>query len=528
MNERFVQYRDKVTQFWGQFGKKQKILFISVIGILIIVIILLSIQFSKVQYETAFKDLNQVDAAAVMQQLDASGISYKLSADGKSISVPSALAAKAQVDIGSQGIVQNGSLGFGAFTDSSSTFGSTDREFDVKYKSALNGEIQQLLNRMQGVSDSKVVVNLPRESVFAGMEAQEAASASVSLKFKPGYRPSQEAVDSYFNLVKTAVPNLAIDNITITSDEGELMSSVNGGNGTMSSAVEEQMKLRKKFENDVKASIQQFLGRWYSSDKIEVLVAASMNFDQKTSEEKLVSPVNKDENKGIEISVQESQKSYSGKDGQAGGVAGTGSTEIPGYPANGSNGTSTSEESSKTTNYDVNRVTSQIQSSPFSVKDLSVNVAVEPSNGDIAAFNASKKQEIETILVNFVSAKLADSGIKYSDAELAKKVSVVAQNFGENSSAVKNTTLSNSLWIGGGIVALALLAGIGFMIFRRRRNKEEVYDDEPLQPALEFPSIDLENVTNENQVRKQLETLAKKKPDEFVNLLRSWLADESR
>ncbi|MMZ66941.1 hypothetical protein D1872_294760 [compost metagenome] len=46
----------------------------------------------------------------------------------------------------------------------------------------------------------------------------------------------------------------------------------------------------------------------------------------------------------------------------------------------------------------------------------------------------------------------------------------------------------------------------------------------PLTP--EFPSINLESVTNENQVRKQLETLAKKKPDEFVNLLRTWLADE--
>ena len=42
----------------------------------------------------------------------------------------------------------------------------------------------------------------------------------------------------------------------------------------------------------------------------------------------------------------------------------------------------------------------------------------------------------------------------------------------------------------------------------------------------ELPTIDIENVTNDNQVRKQLETLAKKRPEDFVNLLRTWLVDE--
>jgi flagellar M-ring protein FliF len=43
---------------------------------------------------------------------------------------------------------------------------------------------------------------------------------------------------------------------------------------------------------------------------------------------------------------------------------------------------------------------------------------------------------------------------------------------------------------------------------------------------VEFPTIDLENVSNDHQVRKNLETLAKRKPEEFVNLLRTWLVDE--
>ena len=81
--------------------------------------------------------------------------------------------------------------------------------------------------------------------------------------------------------------------------------------------------------------------------------------------------------------------------------------------------------------------------------------------------------------------------------------------------------------MGIGIAALALIAGGTYFIIRRRRKQQEEFEDDiQLPPVTEFPSINLESITNESQVRKQLETLAKKKPDEFVNLLRTWLAEE--
>lgn len=80
-----------------------------------------------------------------------------------------------------------------------------------------------------------------------------------------------------------------------------------------------------------------------------------------------------------------------------------------------------------------------------------------------------------------------------------------------------------------GAAALLVGAGGGYLIYRsRKQTVEEEDEDIPLQVPTEFPSINLESVTNESQVRKQLESLAKKKPDEFVNLLRTWLADEQR
>lgn len=230
--------------------------------------------------------------------------------------------------------------------------------------------------------------------------------------------------------------------------------------------------------------------------------------------------------KGIELSVQEIQKNYTGTSSPAGGVAGVGEEAVPGYPSDSESGQTTSEETSSTINYEVNRITKDIIASPYTVKDLTINVAVEPPAGQ-QTLDEDTRTAIQNILINIVRASLADSGTTYTDAQLLQKVSVNSQVFNVNPDVNSKTVLSQPVLWGIGIAALALIAGgTYFFIRKRRRQQEEFEEDIPLPPVTEFPSINLESVTNESQVRKQLETLAKKKPDEFVNLLRTWLAEE--
>ncbi|WNS44786.1 flagellar basal-body MS-ring/collar protein FliF [Paenibacillus sp. MMS20-IR301] len=528
MNERLAQYREKVTQYWNRFSGKQKILFFSTLFIIIIVIVVVTTQLSKTEYEVAFQDLDSTDSAGVMSYLDTSGISYRLSPDGKSISVPSTDAARIKIAIGSQGIVQEGSIGYKVFDQSSSMIGTTDNEFNVKYNNALNGEVEQLMRRMQGIKDVKVLITLPKETVFVAQENQEKALASVVLTFNPGFRPTQDNIDGYFNLVKTAVPNLPIDNITITNNEVELTPTARGGQAGTSSQVEENFALQKKFEEDVKKDVKQFLSTLTGPDKVDVLVFSKLNFDKENRQEDLVLPVDAENMKGIEISSQIISNTYSGQGNTTGGVAGTGSQDVSGYPAGTDSGASSSEESSETRNFEVNRITKDIIASPYTVKDLTINVAVEPPTGQTTLDDATSAA-IQNILVNIVRASLADSGNTYTDADLAKKVLVYSQPFGSTAAAAASGGLASwMIWAIGGAALLAG-AGGGYLIYRSRKSKEEeVEEDIPLQVPTEFPSINLESVTNESQVRKQLESLAKKKPDEFVNLLRTWLAEEQR
>ncbi len=73
-----------------------------------------------------------------------------------------------------------------------------------------------------------------------------------------------------------------------------------------------------------------------------------------------------------------------------------------------------------------------------------------------------------------------------------------------------------------------VVACFGRLLWLRKRKKEEM-DERPLQEeqvAVQIPDVNEEVETEATLRRKQLEKLAKEKPEEFAKLLRTWLAEE--
>ncbi|MFC5401933.1 flagellar basal-body MS-ring/collar protein FliF [Cohnella soli] len=524
MNEKWARVQEKLLGFWNQYSKTQKWVLASTAALLLFAIILLTYLFTRTEYEVAFSNLDSADAASIMEELDKGGISYKLGDAGTSISVPSASASRVKVDIGSKGLVQSGSVGsFAKMSESSSALGMTEDEFKVKYLNALNGEVQQLLMSKQGISRVKALVTLPEESVFLNDSDKEKANAAVVITFKPGFRPKQEEVDSYYNLVKSAVPNLSVKDITITSSTGDLQpSDALGGEGgtSLGGTYQNQFEIQSQFENTIKRNITNFLNKIVGPDNMVVSVVSTLNFDKKQSTEQLVQPLPNNDNKGIVIGEQNQSETYQGADGKSGGVAGVGETDVSNYPASGSSGSSSSEKVSSTINYEVNRITNNIDYGPYKVKDISINVGVDSTN-----MTPERLTEIQNVLRSSARTLLADSGLELTDEALAQRVTVLSQPFSQLDGSGGGTTPSSFWLAGAGLLALALLGGGGYLIYRRRKAAREAEELAAL-PKVEMPTIDLDGVANESQVRKQLESLAKRKPDEFVNLLRTWLVDE--
>lgn len=535
VNETISRYLANANQYWKQTSRTNKIMFVSIIGFALISIVILAMYFSRTEYALAYTDLSPEDAAAVKSYLEQQGIPYEFGPDGTSIGVPAKLVTDVKIDIAAQNLVQNGSQGFGLFRNNLSSFGMTDNEFDLLSVDARAGEIQKLITSYSGVSKAQVLLTIPKDSVFIGSGEPEQSSASVVVTFKPGYRPSQEVIDGIYNLVKTGVPNLTIENIKVADQSGVMLTPSElegGGFGATSSVIEQQLKIKKMFEADIQRTIQSFLSQIHKPEKVAVSVIATLNFDQVNSQVKTFTPVNQESQSGIVRSEERIDKSLESEGGASvGGVVGTGETDIPNYPADsGGNGRTSSEESSRITNYEINEMTQSITSSPYAVKDLTIFVGLEPPvPNDPSTLSQETVDDVRRILSNVVGTSLANSGQTLTDEQLANKVVVMTQSFHGVEQA--DTASSTNWWLyglGGAALALAAAGGV-YVVRRRKRLAELALAEEEAAAAMssvQMPTLDIEQMGNESQVRKQLENLAKRKPDEFVNLLRTWLADE--
>lgn len=481
---------------------------------------------SRTVFKPAFTDLQPEAASEIKTYLEEVGIQYEISADGKMISVPENKAASVIVDVASKGLVNGGTGGFAVFREGG-TLGSTDKEFNVKYVDALQGELRKLILKINAVSDATVLVNYPEQSLFM-QDSRNMASASVILTVKPGSKFDQAQIDTVYNLVSHSVKDLPLSNITVSDQYGKpLVATKDGEPGSIGlSEVENHLVIKRDYELDIKQNVTSILGVLFGPDKVIVNVSANMNFDQVKKVEQLVTAPNQGEQKGLEISLQEAAKSYTTDGGAAaGGVPGTGQQEVPNYVGQSSSGKSNGEESSKTINYEVNRITNNIVQSPYAVKDLSITVGIEPQiPEDPNSLSQETKDYVQNALVSIVRIALADSGQTLTDEELAKRVVVIPQPFARSTAAKSSGVNTNWLYAGiGGLAALLIALGAFALVRRRRKVKEqEEIMDMPIN--VEHPSINFES--NENQVRKQLESLARKKPEDFVNLLRTWLVEE--
>lgn len=147
---------------------------------------------------------------------------------------------------------------------------------------------------------------------------------------------------------------------------------------------------------------------------------------------------------------------------------------------------------------------------------------MEPPNpDDPASLTNETKAAIQQILANVVRASLADSGQALNDADLTKRISVFPHSFDKRSQIQASGGVD---WWHYGLGALGLLAvgAAGYAVSRRRR--PDIADEEVVPTKVD--TLDLEAESSEVKMKKQLEQLARRKPDEFAKLLRTWITEE--
>ncbi|WP_050181456.1 flagellar basal-body MS-ring/collar protein FliF [Domibacillus robiginosus] len=521
MNENIKQQLTRIKEYWNSRSKKQKVMGTTLFALFVLALSLIVFFTSRTTMVPLYSELAPSEIGAVKENLEGRGIPYEVAEGGTGILVPQESVDNLKVDLAAEGLPQSGTIDYSFFSENAG-FGMTDNEFNVLKLDAMQTELSNLISGIDGVKDAKVMINLPEQQIFVTDEVEK-ASASVVLNTEPGYQFDEKQVKSLYHLVSKSVPNLPVENIAIMNQNFEYYDLAPGSSS--GNSYEQQLAVKKQVERDVQRQVQSMLGTLMGADKVVATVTADVDFTQENREENLVEPVDEENMEGIQISAQKITETYSGDAAGAGGVP---QAEEEGDTATsyleGATGTGDYERTEETVNNEVNRIRREIKESPYKIRDLGIQVMVEPPTPDDPnSMPDQSVEEIQQLLGNIVRTSIDESyNTDLTDQALEDKITVSVQELNGKVQFEEEETSSIPWWVYLiGAILLVIIGVLIFMMLRRRREEDEEFEEE-LDENIEEVVTETESSTR----RKQLEKMAKEKPEEFAKLLRTWLSEE--
>mgnify|MGYP001214715090 CR=1 FL=1 len=532
MKEKIITWKDKTISFWKNRTKSQKGIFIGsvMIGILIIAALFIYSSGSS-RLTPLYSNLSLNEVGQIKEELDARGVKYELEDAGTTISVPEDQADTLLVDLAGQGIPNSGSIDYSFFSENAS-WGITDNEFNVMKLDAMQTELAKLITGIDGIENAEVMINLPQDPVFVN-ESPEEASASIVLHTQPGYQFQGNQIDSLYLLISKAVPNLPQENIVIMNQFSEYFdqntTTVNGSQDVHTY----QQTVKQDIERDIQSRLQQMLGAMVGMDNVVVSVTSDIDFTQENRVEELVEPIDLENMEGLPVSIETIHETYAGNP-PAGGTAGTGEEDTAATYQEIDDGDGDYELAKETINNEFNRIHREIVESPYKIRDLGIQVAVnrisDTSENEVQYLSQQEETAVEeginSILDSIIQTSIDDG---FGEVVTEEKTSIVFQEFNPapTSPAEAVPAIPAWLYITGAILFVIILI-LAILLFKNRKDESESVEEETVEAAIntEVPEMPEDEQSDSAVRRKQLEKMAKDKPEDFAKLLRSWIGED--
>lgn len=237
---------------------------------------------NKAEFKKVYSNLSREDISAIVEILEKQKIPYKLESNETVVLVPEDRVSRVRLMLASEGQPRGGKVGFEIFDKTD--FGTTEFVQQLNYQRALQGELARTIKDIEQVQDAKVLIVMPKDSVF--VEDTKPPSASVFLKLRG--KISQDKVRAVVHLVASAIEDLTPELVTVIDSNGKVLS--NGMPNDENSEINSQLKYKLEYEKNMAGRIQTMLEGIVGPGKAIVRVAADMDFSQIDVNEELFDP----------------------------------------------------------------------------------------------------------------------------------------------------------------------------------------------------------------------------------------------
>lgn len=284
---------EQVVKIYKEMSLYKKIALGSLILITIAAFITMFVWANKTEFQAAYTDLSEEDASSIVSKFKENKIPYKLKDGGKTILVPEAQVYEVRLSLAKEGIPKAYGVGYEIFDKTD--FGTTEFVQKMNKLRAIQGELARTIRAFEEVKDAKVMIVLPKDSVF--VEETKKPSASILLELKSDL--DDEKVSAIAHLVSSAIEDLTPELVTIVDTTGRILFEAK----TMAQKKEQkeqqkvqeiaetQYKYKERYETELADRIQTMLERIVGKDKAIVRVVSEMDFTTSSTSEEIYDPL---------------------------------------------------------------------------------------------------------------------------------------------------------------------------------------------------------------------------------------------
>lgn len=443
------------------------------------------------RYSLLFSNLESADASQIVERLKASKTPYKLAEGGTGIMVPEENVHELRLMLAGEGLPNGGGAGFELFDEQ--RFGESEFSEQVKYHRALEGELSRTIAHLSGVESARVHLVLPSRSLFAS--ADNAASASVALRMKPGGRLSRDQTRGIVNLVASSVRGLTPEMVTIVDGSGRRLA----GGDDESETVSNSLEFQRNFERGLSRDLQQILDTAVGPGHAVVRVAADVTFAREELTEERVDP-----GQVAARSFQIVEERDVNANVTSGGVPGAVSTLEGSDPNLANNSQKGVVRRSETRNFEISKTVRKTAEPVGRVTRISLAVAVDghyKGTGDKRVFRPRSEQELATIKSLLASAagvkeargdQIAVECVQFAEIEATDKP---AEPKGIEAVVKQNWPYAAA---GAGALLLVLLA-TGVALLRKRKSASVQVELSKVEPPLSVEAKDVVSAALESR-----------------------------
>jgi flagellar M-ring protein FliF len=225
--------------------------------------------------------MEEQDSAEILEALDQLDVDYTVEAESGAIMVPTDQVRQLKLKLAAQGLPRTKSLGY-EILDKETGFGTSKNIELMRFQRALEGEIAKTVMTIQNVKSARVLLALPKQSVF--VRKRKNPSASVIVGLYQGRTLEKGQIEAIVHLVASSVPMMESTQVTVVDQRGRLL-SINDSSEDMY-LTSKQFEYKKNLEEHLMQRVENILFPLLGREGMQAQISADVDFTvtEKTQE----------------------------------------------------------------------------------------------------------------------------------------------------------------------------------------------------------------------------------------------------